>query len=876
MILIALRVAKPCPGIVFSLALTLLPTLTYGGEYESGSETCSEKHAGISHTLGPEFARRAFDDVTGRSPRQYPPDRFVDLLHLKLEAKVDIDRFSLSARETLTFMPIGLPITSLTLDGVNLDITSLTDINGSALDQYYDGRRLTILFPKPIDPGTESGVMITYECVKPPTGLHYAANDASHPNRLPMIHSQGETEDNRFWFFTHDSPNERLTSELVMTAPKPYGVISNGRLVRVQDAPGDAATYHWLQDKPHVSYLITLCIGQWDTVTEAWRGKPVTYHVPKGRGDDAGPSYGSTPEMLEFFSNLLDEEYPWDRYAQVVVENFSFGGMENTSATTMWEGCILDGTARAEGDIEGIVSHELGHQWFGDLMTCESWDHIWLNEGFATYSSHLWFEHSRGKEDYWLGIRDTMNGVAGSDKSGKGMAPMVFNDFSLGQDAFFRPGANPYSKGCSVLAMLRAELGDDLFFKGIAQYIDQCRFSVVETDDLRQAFEDVAGRDLRWFFDQWVYRAGTPELAIDAQFDPVARRLKLRIDQTQPVSRDEPAFRLTLPVWIRTATDERVIRLDIRDRSYILSEPLPSAPVAVVIDPWSGVLATRNLTMPQSWWVAQLEHGPTLVSRIEAMNHLAESADTVSVAGITYEEYLRKIVYSPESHRRLRTEGASCLSRRKSSSARRHLTELLDQGMADSRVRAALISSLASYEDPNDLPRFASLAAAETSYVCKSAAISALARFRTVEHFDLIAAAAMTPDQPAGPMGSAIDAMAALGDDRSLSELLRISDYDNGFPFRIRAQAIRAIPRCLLADAPADRRANVVDFLIGLLHDPERRAFEAAFDALVDIGDPRAIEPIRAVERTTLVPRFRHIANWAAETLKTRNDRAGG
>ncbi len=854
--------------------MSLIPQATSAatGDLHS-SEACAEKFDAF-WLAGPEFSRRSFDPATGRAPRQYPPDRKADLVHMKLEATVDMAGFALAAHETLTFIPLGQPLASLTLDGVGLRIGTITDGAGSALDQYYDGQRLTILFPQPLPVGAESSVVISYDCVKPPTGLHYAAQDAAHPGRPPMLHSQGETEDNRYWFFTHDAPNEKLTTELIITVPRPNEVISNGRLVGVSDGPSGSRAYHWLQDKPHAAYLVSLCVGQWDTVTEEWRGKPVTYHVPVGRAADGKASYGKTPEMLEFFSTRLDEPYPWDRYAQVVVENFSFGGMENTSATTMWEGCILDEVGRAEGDIEGIVSHELGHQWFGDLMTCESWDHIWLNEGFATYSSHLWFEHSRGQDDYVLGIRDTMNGVAGSDKCGIGMAPMVYNDFVLGQDTFFRAGANPYGKGCCVLAMLRAELGDALFFKGLARYIDERRFTAVESDDLRSAFEAESGRDLRWFFDQWVYRAGTPELAIKAEYDAAAGRLNIEVEQTQPMSREEPAFRLTLPIWVKTPAGERVLRLDMRERKLTLSESLPAAPLAVVVDPWAAVLATKKVNMPQPWWEAQARMGPTVAARVEALGRLAESAETSLIAGIPYFEYLRKIVYDPSQHLRMRTDAATNLSRGKSETGRRMIIDLLDQGISDPRIRNALLASLANFEDGADLARFAAAAdpAGESSYACRATAISALARLKAADRFELIAAAVGSPSGPTGPMGAAVDALATLGDDRSLSELLRVSAYANGYPFRIRAQAIRNIPRCAKsANLTQDRRAVVEESLVALLHDPERRAFEASFDALVDYGVKSAVEPIRVIERTTLVPRFRIIAKWAADTLEKSN-----
>ena len=218
---------------------------------------------------------------------------------------------------------------------------------------------------------------------------------------------------------------------------------------------------------------------------------------------------GKTPQMIRFYGEKLGQPYPYAKYAQVCVPDFIAGGMENITATTMTDSALHDEIAELERDEDGLVAHELAHQWFGDLLTCKDWSHIWLNEGFASYFGPLFTEHDRGDDVFRLEMKGSLEGYLGSDQRYR--RPIVESLYETSDDMF---DGVTYSKGACVLHTLRGLLGDVAWWKGIRAYVAAHKFQVVETDDFRKAMETASGKDLKWFFDQWVYKAGHPELKV--------------------------------------------------------------------------------------------------------------------------------------------------------------------------------------------------------------------------------------------------------------------------------------------------------------------------------------------------------------------------
>ena len=326
---------------------------------------------------------------------RWAPDRVVNIRHLALELAVDPSKRSVAGTVTLRATVIAAGTRTIELDAVELTIDHIT-VDGAAAAFRHDGKKLRVELPAPTRAGAELVIAVAYRG-SPRRGLYFIAPDEAYPHKPVQVWSQGQDEDSRYWFPCFDAPHEKATSEVTVTVPAALFAISNGTLVSDR-TDGDHRTLHWRLDVPHSCYLITLAIGDFVTIETRWRDVPVVYYAERGRQAAAERTLARTPEMLELFSTRFGVPYPYPRYAQVFVADFIFGGMENTSATTLTDTLLLDERAAIDHDADALVAHELAHQWFGDLVTCRDWGEGWLNEGFATYSEYLWREHREGRD----------------------------------------------------------------------------------------------------------------------------------------------------------------------------------------------------------------------------------------------------------------------------------------------------------------------------------------------------------------------------------------------------------------------------------------------------------------------------------------------
>ncbi|MHC4427671.1 MAG: M1 family aminopeptidase [Planctomycetota bacterium] len=786
---------------------------------------------------------QAFDEATGRDLRNFPPDRVIDYAHMKLQMRFeDLNAMRFTATETLRFVPIGKAVSSITLDAGDLKIESVR-LGENHLEYYQDDKTLTLRFDPSLPPAEEQRVVIEYVCEKPYDGMFFTPSVPQAPNYTPEVHTQGQTETNHLWFITHDFPNERLTTELIVDVPAELLVSSNGELVS-HLISGNRAVWHYLQDEPHVAYLVSLVIGTFDVVDIPHERVPMKVWVPRGMGDRVERTYGRTGEMIDVFERRFGIAYPWARYDQLAVKNFGSGGMENTSATTMYPTAVLDETALLDGDLEGLISHELAHQWTGDLITCKSWAHIWLNEGWATYGSALWFEHRDGEDGYLDSIRRSF-GVAKRDKTTNEI-PMVSPVYDDPWETFGR-AADPYPKGSAILHMLRRMLGDDVFWAAVGLYMNRHAFGLVETNDFRYALEEVSGLGLEWFFEQWCYRPGTPELDVKVSYDAEARRLAVDVEQTQQIDARTPAFRFTLPVVARTASGDQVLDIHVRETKTSFRAPLEETPSLVAVDPYLDVLKTITVDKPQNMWIAQIEGGPTIAARHAAIEGLGrvDSPETI--------ELLSGLIHDASLRHTLRITAVEALAGYGSAEARAALHAIARDGVDDARVRVKIVSALKDSDKDEVVGLLAEFARNDPSYATRVAAIEGLAHHEATEHAELIAQLVHFRSQHEQVRSAALKALADLDERRGLELGMRHAAYGN--MDRARPAAIEAIGK--LAKHDADR---AIPFLIKLLNDPERRTVRAAGEALAETGDERAVAPIRAIAETHRNPRLREEA----------------
>ena len=785
--------------------------------------------------------------------RQYAPDPQVDYTHLALDIDMRPAERAFDAIETLRFTTLAVPIERLTLDAVGMEIGS---VEGEGVASFrHDGERLTIEFADPLPPRSDHEIVIEYAVSHPADGMTFALPDAAYPNRPLMVHTQGQPESNRHWVICHDYPNERMTTEMRVKVPNGLKVLANGERLSPRrvgfSPPSDEPTtrpdggvnptlqgnvWHYRMQKPHVSYLMSLVVGEFDVVRDDdWRGRRIEYWVPPGRAADAERTLGRTHHMLDFFSEKLGE-YPWESYSQSVVYLFGSGGMENTTVTTMFQDCILDERAAVGNTLDGLVAHELAHQWFGDHTTCEDWSHLWLNEGFATFLDHAWHEAYHGPEEYAHEVFTNMRRVAAREDA-EAEYGLIFPAYDLPGETFGRRTGNPYAKGSAVIHMLRRSVGDDAaFWEALKLFQTRYALEEVDSNDLRECFEAVTGRDYGKFFEQWVVRAGVPKLDVGYEYDADARAVRLRFEQTQA---GEP-FEHDLPVWTVAPggeTTKHVVPL--RGKTTDATLPTPGGePDMVCLDPEMSMVSVTSFDPPRAMTLRQATGGPTAFSRLKAIERMGADGD--AAAG------LLSILEADDAHWGLRAEAARSLGRLDNQAGVDHLEKVLPGGVDHPRARLAAVEAIGQYRDADIAQTvLMPMARSDDSLYVEAAACVGLGNQKpTDEIVALLVEKAKDAGHGLRVRQAAVGALAELGVPEALQPALDLAAY--GTSFRARGTGIDALA-ALYSSLDDDPKEEVRDFLLGLADDPQERHARGAMLALGRAGDAEAIDDLRRV-----------------------------
>ena len=419
-------------------------------------------------------------ELPGARPH-YNPDRPGQVEHIFLDLVLDIPNKSFHGNCTINLKPVQSGIETLRLDAVNLEIQA---VKIDQVDQSfdYDGEQLDIYLSQPTQADQLIKIAIAYHVDHPQRGLYFISPNADYPDKPTQVWTQGEDEDSRFWFPCFDYPGQLATSEIRVQVPQPFIAISNGELIN-SEIQGEKIIYHWLQKQIHPTYLMTLAVGEFAEIKDEWNNIPVLYYLEKNSEADARRSMGKTPQMMEFFSQTFGYAYPYPKYAQVCVDDFIFGGMENTSTTLLTDRCLLDEKAAIDNrSTESLVAHELAHQWFGDLVVIEHWSHAWIKEGMATYSEVLWTEHEYGKDEAaYYRLAETRNYL--SEDRSRYRRPIVTHIYREAIELYDR---HLYEKGACVYHMIRTELGDELFTKAIHTFVQNNAHKTVRSEERRE------------------------------------------------------------------------------------------------------------------------------------------------------------------------------------------------------------------------------------------------------------------------------------------------------------------------------------------------------------------------------------------------------
>ncbi len=663
--------------------------------------------------LGILFTGNAFaqTETSGRAKvYRQTHTKSTELKHTKLKVSFDYAKEQMSGEEWLTASPYFYPSDSLVLDAKAMLIHEVAlDKNGSKTPLKYDYKNdvLKINLNKTYNRNQDYTVYIKYTArpnevkdkgsaaITDAKGLYFINAQGKDTDKPTQIWTQGETEASSAWFPTIDKPNQKTTQEIYMTVPDKYVTLSNGLMKSSTKENNGMRTDHWVMDKKHAPYLFFMGVGEYAVVKDKWRNIPVDYYVEKEYEPYAKQIFGNTPEMIEFFSKRLNYDYPWAKYSQITARDYVSGAMENTTAVLHQEsaqqkpGDLID-----ENKWEDVISHELFHHWFGDLVTAESWSNLTVNESFANYSEYLWNEYKYGKDfaDYTL-----MKASEGYFRDPSNVSKdLVRFDYHSREDMF---DAVSYNKGGSILHMLRNYLGDDAFFEGLNDYLKTNEYGTGEAQQVRLSLEKVSGKDLNWFFNQWYYGSGHPKISYTTSFEPVKKTVTVTINQNQIGENFQ--FPLAIDVYESGKPTRKNVWVAAREKNDFTFQ-VAKNPDFININADGILLAEFTETKTPEQYFTQYTNSKEFLSRYKAVENAVENK------GVNPSSLKTLVAALKDSNFRIRMKALSGLDLSKADQAKAALSEVEKMASNDPKtlVQSAAISALAKTKDKKYLPLF--------------------------------------------------------------------------------------------------------------------------------------------------------------------------
>jgi aminopeptidase N len=785
---------------------------------------------------------------------KYAPDRPARVEHIALVLSFDFEKKILHGRCSTTFTAVATKLAEIEMDAAQLTILKASTPTGKRLKFDHTGSKLRISLEAPLAAGKSAKIVVDYEARQPRQGIYFIGPDEAYPNKPLHVWTQGQDEDAHYWFPCIDYPNAKATTEVTATVPAAFFVLSNGSCVKTTtDARKKTKTYHWKMEVPHVTYLVSCVAGKFSGHTDVVDGVPVSYYVHPGREADGARSFGKTPKMVRFFGDRLKYKYPYPKYAQIAVSDFIFGGMENTTATTQTDTTLHDARAHLDFSSDPLVAHELAHQWFGDLLTCKDWSHAWLNEGFATYFEALFREFDQGEDEfqyYRIELQDTYK----REDSHHYRRSIVTNVYVEPVDLFDR---HLYEKGACVLHMIRAQLGDALWWTVMQRYVRDNAERNVETVDFARAIEEATGKNFAPFFDQWVMHAGHPEFDVSYRWEAERSEAVVVVAQTQVADDQTQLFKVPVdfefgfPGGVRQHV--QVVCDAARQSFYV---PLRSKPETFVFDPAGDVLKTLTLHVPSDMLLRQLARHPLVAARVEAARALARDGDAEAVDGLA--KALQKDTFWGVA-----AEAAKALSRIRGERAFDVLAAATN--VAHPKARRAVADALGEFRTEAAYKALAPLARKDASYHVEAAAAAAVGKTRATSAFDTLRASLAKESWNEVIRCGALAGLAELGDERAIPICLEWTHY--GRPTFARRSAIASLGKL------GEGRKDVRDAVIALLDDKQFQVRMSAVAALEALHDAAALPALDAMAQQDLDGRLKRRCAEAARAIREHAQR---
>lgn len=753
----------------------------------------------------------------------YARSRDYDLQNVKTHLWLSAGQRSFRGETTQSLALLRDEVSELQFDSVGLTIENIL-LDGRSAKFSTTADKLIVSLPRPGRRGEKHEVNIRYNGA-PKKGLYFVMPDKNYPNRPNEVWTQGEAEDTRYYIPIYDYPNDRTTSEMILTVPGDWITVSNGTLDGTRSESDGTKTWDWKQTQPLSTYLISAVAGEFVEKKDIWHGIPIRYVVPRGQESKIDSTFDDTRQMLDTFSSKLGVPYPWAQYAQSSVDDFVEGGMENTSATTLTSGGLIHPALVAEDRTrsDDLNSHELAHQWFGDLVTCKDWSNLWLNEGFATYFEHFWLEQHYGTDEadyaFW---RDQSRWF---HETNLYPVPLMNRNFS---DSIEYAG-NIYTKGGWVLRMLRAQLGDDDFFRGLRGYLETYRNQNVESSDLSKSIEQATSRNVDRFFHQWVYRAGAPEFEVHYIYDDAAHQVKLTVKQTQKAEGLVGLFDLPVQVEVATASGGKNYSIRVTKEGETFPLTVDGPPRMVLFDKGDHILKTLKFPKEAAELIYQLKNAETVPDRADAAEALGSMKDNPEGLSALGAAALHDPFWG------VRNESLRALGKIGTPEAEKEILTAIAHN--EPWVREVAVGQLGDFKDDSSLEtKLADIATNDSAFGVRASALQSLAKIHAPNAYDVLVAAVKSDSPDDVVRNGALRAFGTLGDDRAVPLLLEWSA--TGQSFETRQAAISGI-------AGLDKNNHVItQTLISYLREPYFDVRFASLFALGRRGDPAAIAPL--------------------------------
>jgi len=782
--------------------------------------------------------------------RKYAPDREVEIQGMVLDITPDFHQRTIRAESKLNFRPIAKPCRELRLDAVDLGIDTVTASESIQGWQATD-KNVVITFATPIPLGKDATVTIRYHA-EPKQGLYFRTPEMGYKPGDTHLFTQGEAIEARHWFPCFDAPNQKLTSEIVCRVPEGMVAVANGRLVsQSKDSLSGLTAFRWVQDKPHSSYLIALAAGYFRKLEGMHRDVPLTFYTPPSEFNEATNSFRDTADIMTFFEREIGVNYPWAKYAQVCVNDFVAGGMENTSMTILTDGTLFTDASENIHSSQGLVAHEMAHQWFGDFVTCKDWSHLWLNEGFATYYAHLYAGYKDGRDEMLYGLYNDARGVLGAANDTKSI---VYREFETPMEQF---SYLAYPKGGWVLHMLRSQLGEELYRRCIKTYLERHQYGNVTTDNLSAVIEELSGRSFDQFFDQYVYHAHQPELEVSYSWDETTKLARLNIKQSQALSDKVLLFNVPLPIRFKTgdsAIDRQIIVKEKEEDFYF---SLAEAPARVRIDPEFTLLASVKFQPPMSMLIAQLGDTNDVVGRLLGVAALSGRKDH-EAADLLKERLNEDPFYG------VRVEASKALRLAQSDEALEVL--LASTNQPDARVRRQVREDIRGFYRESVLSAARQSLGAEKNPDILSEAITTLGPYSRPDIHDILIRYLQSESYHNVLANASITTMRAQDDPAYIAALLdTLAKHEDAFTTGGFINGLDALAKL----ARNEEKKDVVrEFLLGQLNHRKNAVQRAAITALGSLGDPKAIAALDTFARGPKDSPERQAAETAVAALR--------